>query len=46
VQRARAEAQAVKFQQGPYLVLAKWNDVPKASLTALVRAIQKAVPTQ
>jgi hypothetical protein len=46
VQRARAEAQAVKFQRGPYLVLAKWNDVPKASLTALVRAIQKAVPTR
>lgn len=46
VQRARAEAQTVKFQQGSYLVLVKWNDVPKASLTALVRAIQKAVPTQ
>jgi hypothetical protein len=44
VQRARAEAQTVKFQQGVYLVLVKWNDVPKASLTALVRAIQKAVP--
>ena len=44
VQRARAEAQTVKFQAGSYLVLVKWNDVPKASLTALVRAIQKAVP--
>ena len=46
VQRARAEAQTVKFQQGASLVLVKWNDVPKDSLTALVRAIQKAVPTQ
>ncbi len=46
VQRARAEAQTVKFQQGASLVLVKWNNVPKASLTALVRAIQKAVPTQ
>jgi hypothetical protein len=44
VQRARAEAQTVKFQKGSYLVLVKWNNVPKASLTALVRAIQKAVP--
>ena len=43
VQRARAEAQTVKFQEGPYLVLVKWNNVPKDSLTALVRAIQKAL---
>jgi hypothetical protein len=46
VQRARAEAQRVKFQQGANLALVKWNTVPKASLTALVRAIQKAVPTK
>jgi hypothetical protein len=43
VQRARAEAQTVKFQEGQYLVLVKWNNVPKASLTALVRAIQKSL---
>jgi hypothetical protein len=43
VQRARAEAQTVKFQEGPWLVLVKWNNVPKASLTALVRALQKAL---
>lgn len=42
VQRARAEAQTVKFQEGNYLVLVKWNDAPKASLAALVRAVQKA----
>ncbi len=43
MQRARAEAQMVRFQDRRYLVLVKWNDAPKASLTALVRAIQKAV---
>lgn len=43
VQRARAEAQTVKFQEGRYLVLVKWNAVPKASLTALIRAIQKTL---
>jgi hypothetical protein len=42
-QRARAEAQRVKFQEGQYLVLVKWNNVPKASLTALIRGIQKAL---
>jgi len=43
VQRARAEAQTVKFQEGRYLVLVKWNAVPKTSLTALIRAIQKTL---
>jgi hypothetical protein len=43
VQRARAEAQTVKFQEEHYFVLVTWNDVPKANLTALVRAIQKAL---
>jgi hypothetical protein len=42
-QRARAEAQAVKFQEAHYFVLVKWNNAPKAGLTALVRAIQKAL---
>jgi hypothetical protein len=41
VQRTRAEAQAVKFQEQHYFVLVKWNNVPKANLTALIRAIQK-----
>ena len=40
VQRARAEAQTVKFQEGSWLVLVKWNNAPKAGVTALVRAIQ------
>ena len=43
VQRARAEAQTVKFQEGAWLVLVKWNNAPKTSLTALIRAIQKAL---
>jgi hypothetical protein len=43
VQRARTEAQMVKFQEGSYLVLVQWNNVSKENLTALVRAIQKAV---
>jgi hypothetical protein len=43
VQRARAEAQTVKFQVEHYFVLVKWNNAPKPDLTALVRAIQKAL---
>jgi hypothetical protein len=46
MQRARAEAQTVKFQEEHYFVMVKWNDVPKASLTALVRAIQKALQSR
>jgi hypothetical protein len=43
VQRARTGAQMVKFQEGSYLVLVQWNNVSKDNLTALVRAIQKAL---
>jgi hypothetical protein len=43
VQRARAEAQTVKFPEEHYFVLVKWNNVPKANITALIRAIQKAL---
>jgi hypothetical protein len=43
VQRTRAEAQTVKFQEEHYFVLVKWNNVPKVKLTALIRAIQKAL---
>jgi hypothetical protein len=43
VQRTRAEAQTVKFQEGNYLVLVKWNAVPKTNLTALIRTIQKTL---
>jgi hypothetical protein len=43
VQRTRAEAQAVKFQQGKYFVLVKWNNAPRAEIGALVRALEKAL---
>jgi len=43
MQRARAAAQTVKFQEGEYLVLVQWDDSPKASITALVRSIQNVV---
>ena len=43
VQRTPAEAQTVKFQVEHYFVLVKWNNAPKANLTALIRAIQKAL---
>lgn len=42
-QRVPAEAQAVKFQSGEWFVLVKWNGTAKADLTALIRAIQKAL---
>jgi hypothetical protein len=43
LQRTRAEAQAVKFQQEHYFILVKWNNAPKANVTALVRALEKAL---
>lgn len=43
VQRARAEAQTVKFQKGKNFVLVHWNGASKADIEALVRAIQKAL---
>jgi hypothetical protein len=43
MQRARAEAQSVKFQVGNYLAVVSWNDTPKANLTALVQAVRKAL---
>jgi hypothetical protein len=43
VQHARAEAQTVQFQEGQYFVVVKWNNVAKTDLTALVRALQKAL---
>lgn len=43
VQRTVAQAQTVKFQEGQYFVLLRWNSTDKASLTALIRAIEKAL---
>jgi hypothetical protein len=42
-QRAHAEANTVKFQEGDYLVIAKWNGGSRAEVTALFRAIQKTL---
>jgi hypothetical protein len=42
-QRAKTEAQSVKFQEGDYLVLVNWNNTPKTDLTSLVRALQKTL---
>jgi len=33
----------VKFQEGDYLVIAKWNGGSRAEVTALFRAIQKTL---
>jgi hypothetical protein len=43
VQRARSEGQTVKFEQSQYFVLIHWNNAPKTTATALVRAIQKSL---
>lgn len=43
VQRTRAEADTVKFQQGRYLIVVKWSGGSKEEITALVRAIQKSL---
>ena len=43
VQRVAAAAQTVKFQEGQYFVMVKWNGAQKTDLTALVRGIQKAL---
>ena len=43
VQRAPAEAQTIKFQEGKNFVLVRWNGAPKAGIEALVREIQNAL---
>jgi hypothetical protein len=40
-QRARAEAQTVKFQEGRRLIIVQWNQAKKTDLEALIRTIQK-----
>jgi hypothetical protein len=45
-QRARADEQTVKFQEGKYLVLVTSNDTPPAKLTFLMRALQTALSKQ
>lgn len=41
MQRSRTEANKVKFQEGRFLVIAKWNGASRQDITTLVRAIQK-----
>ena len=43
VQRTPIAAQTVKFQENNFLVVLRWNGAPKASLTALIRALQKSL---
>jgi hypothetical protein len=45
-QRARAEANTVKFQEGNYLVIAKWNGGSRAEVTALIRGVQRSLQTK
>jgi hypothetical protein len=42
-QRARAEADTVKFQEGNYLVIVKWSGGSRAEVTALIRAVQNTL---
>jgi len=41
MQRARAAADTVKFQEDRYLVLVKWQGGSRDLVTTLVRALQK-----
>jgi len=43
VQRARAEPDTVKFQVGRYLTIVQWKGVSREEITALIRAVQKAL---
>jgi hypothetical protein len=43
-QRMPDAAGEVKFQKGLYLVVVRWKDVSQAAITALVSAIQRALP--
>ncbi|MDE3198897.1 MAG: hypothetical protein KGN84_21290 [Acidobacteriota bacterium] len=42
-QRARAEANTVKFQEGNFLIVTKWNGSSRSDVTSLVRTIQKTM---
>ena len=44
VQRMQSAAHEVKFQKGLYLVVVQWNNVSQAGITALVGAVQRALP--
>jgi hypothetical protein len=42
-QRARAEADTVKFQEGNYLIVVNWHGGSRSEVTALIRGLQKAL---
>lgn len=42
-QRTRAEANTVKFQDGNFLVIARWTAGSRADVTSLIRTIQKSM---
>ena len=41
MQKGRAEANTVKFQEGKFFVVVQWQGVSRDDITALVRAIQR-----
>jgi hypothetical protein len=41
VQKGRAEANTVKFQEGKYFITVAWRGVSRDEITALVRAVQR-----
>ena len=43
VQKGRAEANTVKFQQGKFFVTVQWRGVSRDEITALVRAVQRSL---
>ena len=44
LQQLPPAANQVQFQKGVYLVIAQWNNVSQAGITALVTALQKTLP--
>jgi hypothetical protein len=44
MQRAKSAPDVVRFQEGKYLVVVHWSGGSREENTALVRAIQKALP--
>jgi hypothetical protein len=40
MQKGRAEADTVKFQEGKFYVVVQWHDVSRDEITSLVRAVQ------
>lgn len=46
VQRMRPAASEVRFQKGRYLIVVQWKNVTQASITVLVGAIQRTLPSE